>query len=305
MTQLDPHDLRRAFGSFMSGVTVVTAQNTLGQPVGFTANSFTSVSLEPPLLLVCPGRFMSSYEVFAGCSHFAVNILTEGQQDVSNIFASFKGDRFAEVPHQRDARGNPLIEGAVAQFSCATHSVVEAGDHCVLIGQVEAYSHREAPGLGYAGGKYFGLGLERDALEPTDRQVICGAIIEMQGSVLLEKTEAGFRPPQIARKGRAHLRHDLTLHLRKRGVVAKLGAAYSVFDDPQTHSAYILATAGHLSSHSDVVVVPIEDLPDLEFTTDPVAEMMRRYALEAQGRNFSLYLGDTYSGETHSLLERS
>ena len=165
MTALDPRALRRAFGSFMTGVTVVTSRTDDGRPLGFTANSFTSVSLDPPLLLVCPGKFLSTHDRFAASTGFAVNILAEGQQEVSNTFASFKGDRFARVPHRSDARGNPLIEGALAQFSCSTERVLDAGDHSILIGQVQDFAWAEGRGLGYAGGQYFSLGLERAALE--------------------------------------------------------------------------------------------------------------------------------------------
>jgi len=99
MTTLDPRALRNAFGSFMTGVTVITSRDASGAPVGFTANSFTSVSLDPPLLLVCPGKFLSSYDAFTNCSHFAVNVLAEGQEEVSNTFAGYKGDRFAKAAH--------------------------------------------------------------------------------------------------------------------------------------------------------------------------------------------------------------
>ncbi len=300
----DPRALRRAFGSFMTGVTIVTTRDATGKAFGFTANSFTSVSLDPPLLLVCPGKFLSSYAAFASCRHFAVSILAEGQETVSNIFASFKGDRFAEVPHRDDARGIPLIDGACAQFSCATHQLVDAGDHALLLGRVEAFSHRELRGLGYAAGQYFSLGLERGALEPTDRQDICGAIIDLRGRVLLEETERGMRPPQIVRKGRTHLRRNLKEALVGLGLDVRLGPAYSVFDDPATHSAYILATADHLPTSGGLVAVDTVDLPNLKFTTQPIAEMMTRYATEARTGDFSLYLGDAQSGETHRLSER-
>ena len=158
MSEIDPRALRRAFGRFMTGVTVVTARAKDGTLCGFTANSFSSVSLEPPLLLVCPGKFLSRFETFAECRHFAVNVLADGQEPVSDIFASYKGDRFAKVAHRLDAHGTPLIDGAIAQFSCATWHSLPAGDHQILIGEVTAFTQSDAPGLGYAGGQYFSLG---------------------------------------------------------------------------------------------------------------------------------------------------
>lgn len=304
MTGPDPHDLRQAFGRFMTGVTVVTTCDASGRPLGFTANSFTSVSLHPPLLLVCPGRFLSCFDAFATCTDFAVNILAEGQETVSNTFASFKGDRFAQVAHRRDRNGNPLIDGAIAQFSCATHQVVEAGDHCLLIGRVTTFDQHEGAGLGYADGRYFSLGLERDMLETTDRQVICGAIIETAGHALLERTPQGYRPPQIARKDRTQLRPDLKTELSRRGVSAELGAVYSVFDDATAHSAYILARAERPLS-TQLEAVPLERLATLAYTTEPIADMMTRFAVESRTRDFGLYLGDAQHGETHTHTERS
>ena len=306
MTQLDPLALRSAFGSFMTGVTVVTTCDPQGNPVGFTANSFSSVSLDPPLLLVCPGKFLSSYDTFATCGNFAVNILGEGQEEVSNTFASYKGDRFAKVPHTIDLNGTPVIDGAIAQFSCKTHQALPAGDHLILIGEVQDFAHRPERGLGYAGGKYFSLGLERAALESTSGTAICGAIIEQGDAVLLEKTPDGYRPPQITRPDRGQLRQDLINEIGARGITAKLGPAYSVFDDPQnrTHYAYFLAS-GTVATSDTIHAVAIRDLPALTYTTPAIGEMMTRYAIEARTRSFALYLGDTQRGDVHSLTERT
>ena len=121
MKSFDPQELRAAFASFMTGVTVVTARTASGEPVGFTANSFTSVSLDPPLLLVCPGRHLSRFPVFESASGFGVSILSEGQEEVSNLFASGRGDRFALCDWEAGTRGVPMIAGRSAGFECAVH----------------------------------------------------------------------------------------------------------------------------------------------------------------------------------------
>lgn len=157
LPHLAPQALRSAFGRFMTGVVVVTTRDTTGEAVGFTANSFSSVSLDPPLLLVCPGKFLSSYQAFAGCQHFAISILSEDQQHVADIFARSKEDRFTQVPHHLNAAGIPLIDQAIVNFSCTTHHIAEAGDHAILIGQVEAMSQTEGRGLGYMNGQYLRL----------------------------------------------------------------------------------------------------------------------------------------------------
>lgn len=306
MTQIDPRALRNAFGGFLTGVTVVTAVRDDGTPVGFTANSFSSVSLDPPLLLVCPGKFLSSYDTFAKCTHFAVNILAEGQEAISNIFASFKGDRFAHLPHQIDAHGVPLIDGAVAQFSCSAEQIIPAGDHCILIGRVHEFTHNTGAGLGYVNGQYFSLGLERAAFEETSGTAICGAIVEDDDTVLMVQTADGLRPPHCTHSERGRLINDLRETLVSRGIVADLGQAYSVFESvkPRAHFTYFLAT-GHIETPTDgIVAVPIADLTNQTFASAPIARMMTRFALEQRTRNFALYLGDTEDGAIHTATTR-
>ncbi|MCD9147903.1 flavin reductase family protein [Pseudophaeobacter flagellatus] len=304
MSAIDPRALRSAFSTFMTGVTVVTSKAADGTAVGFTANSFSSVSLDPPLLLVCPGKFLSSYEAFAGCTQFAVNILAEGQEDVANTFASYKGDRFARVAHYQDALGNLLIDGALAQFSCTTHSVVDAGDHAILIGAVQSFEHDTGRGLGYVGGQFFSLGLERAALEHSGTMTLGGAIITWGDTVLLERTEAGYRPPQCLAKDRDNLRQSLTHDLETRGLPVKLGPAYSVFDDGRTHCSFFLA-AEPFTSNGGFESHPIGDISKLKFASQPITDMMNRFALERQTRSFGLYVGDAQRGDVHHLPERN
>ncbi len=304
MMDLDPRALRTAFGSYMTGVTVVTSTASDGTPVGFTANSFSSVSLDPPLLLVCPGNFLSTYDVFANGSQFAVNILSEGQEDVANTFASFKGDRFARVPHRKDALGNLLIDGALTQFSCKTHRAIDAGDHSILIGEVQDLTQNAGRGLGYAGGQFFSLGLERAALEHTGSAALGGAIITAGDNVLLERTETGFRPPQIITDDRGDLRQSLATGLEERGLPVTLGPAYSVFDAGKTHCSYFLATASAAGSGA-MKAYPIHDIPELKFVSQPITDMMNRFALEAKTRSFGLYVGDSQRGDVHLFPERT
>ncbi|MEP3112094.1 flavin reductase family protein [Nisaea sp.] len=158
MTQFDPKALRQAFSVFPTGVTIVTARADDGTPVGFTANSFTSVSLDPPLLLVCPGRYLSSFPVFETCSRFAVNVLADGQEALSDTFARFGGDRFAQAAWTDDPDLPPVFHGVAAHFLCTTHQIIPAGDHVVLMGEVEAFERSERLGLGFAEQNYFSLG---------------------------------------------------------------------------------------------------------------------------------------------------
>lgn len=301
MSRIDARELRSAFGAFITGVTVVTTRDADGSPVGFTANSFSSVSLEPPLLLVCPGRFLSSFEVFRNCSHFAVSVLAEGQEQVSNIFAGFKGDRFAQIPHEAGENGVPVISGAAASFSCTTEQVIPAGDHCILMGRVDRFSHSAKRGLGYSSGRYFSLGMERAAAEEPGARQIAGVIVECEGDVLLRKVDGKYRPMQIELDGSVPVRTALTDHLAASGLNATLGRVYSIFSERNggRRHCYLLAGAKG-SGFPGCERVPASRLCELDYDSPALRDMMIRYGLETQTGNFSLYIGDDQQGDIHS-----
>jgi len=181
---IDPRALRDAFGTFMTGVTVVTTIDESGKPIGFTANSFSSVSLDPALLLVSIARTSSSYAAFMAGKGFAVNILSEGQKDISSTFAKKVEDRFATVYWRKGPAGHPILAGVSAWFDCTLHQVVDAGDHAILIGRVEGFEATSSPGLGYYRGTYFTPVATQGAV-PTGPDIIVSAILERQGQVLL------------------------------------------------------------------------------------------------------------------------
>lgn len=153
--ELDPLLLRQAFGSFATGVTIVTTTDSQGQPVGLTANSFTSVSLEPPLVLFCLDRNSSSLPRFQRSCVFGINVLSSDQQELSSRFVKRGEDRFKDVSWALRDTGVPVIEGAAATFECDSHATVDAGDHIVFIGRVrrfDFYAQREP--LLYFQGRY-------------------------------------------------------------------------------------------------------------------------------------------------------
>ncbi len=132
----DPRTLRDALGCFGTGVTVVTTLDANGRPVGLTANSFTSVSLDPPLLLVCVARTAGTLPAFEAHAHFGVNVLHIGQQLTSGRFAGRGEDRFAATPWEVWDTSIPIIKNALASFECARHAIHEGGDHVILVGRV-------------------------------------------------------------------------------------------------------------------------------------------------------------------------
>ena len=152
--RIDPHELRRALGSFPTGVSIVTTRDAAGTPRGMTANSFTSVSLDPPLILVCVSKAASSFPAFGGCNAFAVNLLHEEQRDVSSLFASKALDKFADVDHAILHTGAPVLSDCLAWFDCTAHERVDAGDHMVLFGRVEAFGATALKPLAFCRGRY-------------------------------------------------------------------------------------------------------------------------------------------------------
>jgi flavin reductase (DIM6/NTAB) family NADH-FMN oxidoreductase RutF len=303
MSEFDPAELRSALASYMTGVTVVTAVTPSGEPVGFTANSFTSVSLNPPLLLVCPGKHLSSFDVFAETTCFAVNVLAEGQEAISNIFASSKAERFEQIAWHKDDAGCPLIVGAAAQFSCSLHQSVEAGDHVILIGRITQFQHADKLGLGYCRDGYFSLNQERrsEAVAATDTRIISAVLLEQDGQLCLLRGSDGLHLPGVEAPDRSGARSAITQHLASLEIDAELGPVYSVFDDTE-HGEHVTVFRARLlqaAATNGLEHVSISD-PSLTSLPSPAnPEMMRRYQLEYRNNQFGLYIGDAVRGEVH------
>lgn len=150
----DPRAFRRALGNFATGVTVVTAADATGRKVGVTANSFNSVSLDPPLVLWSIDKRSSSHGVFEEASHFAVNVLAADQIDLSNNFARPKDDRFAEIAYEPGEGGAPVFADCAARFHCEKYQQVDGGDHWIMIGKVVAFDDFGRSPLLYHQGAY-------------------------------------------------------------------------------------------------------------------------------------------------------
>ncbi|MFT5721363.1 MAG: flavin reductase (DIM6/NTAB) family NADH-FMN oxidoreductase RutF/virulence-associated protein VapD [Motiliproteus sp.] len=302
MTTIDTRELRNAFGSFLTGVTVVTAISASGEKVGFTANSFTSVSVDPPLLLVCPSNNLSSFDVFNTCNHFAVNILAEDQQDISNTFASAKGDRFENIRWHSDANGCPIIEDTVAHFCCSSYNKIPAGDHILLVGQVEAFAANEKLGLGYAKGGYFSLGMEHRAEELTHTlEGIVGGIIELDNKLLLTATEQGYTLPLVATRTEQGSQEAIRQYLQSRGLNCEMGSVYSVYENlsAQKFTTFYRANANDDATGGLGEYIEIDKIEDLDFVSSDIKSMLQRFVFEKRNGVFRLYVGDDKTGDIH------
>ncbi|MGQ4615847.1 flavin reductase [Nocardia sp. R7R-8] len=137
--RFDARELRRALGQYATGVTVVTARGANGRKVGMTANSFTSVSIDPPLVLWCPGKNAPSLPAFSEATHFAISVLAADQEHLARQFSTPAPDKFAEIDLIEGTGGTPILPEAVAQFECRTVQCIDAGDHVIFIGEVESF----------------------------------------------------------------------------------------------------------------------------------------------------------------------
>lgn len=147
-------DLRRALGQFGTGVALITAQTGVG-PLGITANSFSSVSLDPPLVLWCAARSSLRHDGFVQAPSFCIHVLSAEQMDVAKHFAA-QGHDFSSYPWEAGPNGAPTLHGCLATFHCDTHAVHGAGDHSIILGQITsaAMQPEESDGLLFKRGKF-------------------------------------------------------------------------------------------------------------------------------------------------------
>lgn len=151
---LDQRQFRDALGAFPTGITVVTAKDVDGKPVGATANSFSSVSLDPPLVLWSVAKTANCYNAFMKAKHFAIHVLHSGQENISRLFATKEADKFANLQWCESAQGAPLLADFSVRLECSTENLYEGGDHIIVVGRVHEMSVQECEPLGFYKGKY-------------------------------------------------------------------------------------------------------------------------------------------------------
>ncbi len=144
---IDPREFRNALGCFATGITIVTALTDDGQPVGLTANSFSSVSLNPPLVLFCLDRRATNFAVFKLGHRFVVNVLRDSQQELSTRFAKSDPDKFNGLDFAVWDSGVPVLRDCIANLQCVVADIAEGGDHVIVIGRVERMAYDQGGGL--------------------------------------------------------------------------------------------------------------------------------------------------------------
>ncbi|WP_134498200.1 flavin reductase [Microvirga pakistanensis] len=304
---IDPLELRRALGTFVTGVTVVTTRDRDGQPRGMTANSFTSVSLDPPLLLICIGKSAGSFQAFSTASSFAVNILHEQQTEVSRLFASKAPDKFAGVSYDTVHTGAPILTDCLSWFDCTVHNTVDAGDHLVIIGCVQAFGTTPAAPLGFCRGRYAHL---KDPLPPgwmPARDMVASYLVVSNGRILLREDEGGWTLPTGRRQRAGNLvtlNENVTISL-----LPDETFLYSVFDVADKEPGYIvyrgvLADGGpdDLQASCSLRFFALADIPWDRIAVRQIRTMLRRFVHEHNQARFGIYI-DTDDGGRVAMIE--
>lgn len=298
---IDLRELRSAFGQFATGVTVIATLEPDGTPRGFTANSFTSLSMDPPLLLVCIGKRAASCDVFSAALHFSVNILSEEQKEISSLFATQRPDKFDLTAWRAAASGVPLIDDSLAWFDCTRHEVVDAGDHMILIGRIDSFGQNDGRPLGYFRGTYFTLGIEDPLVDAVARSshAIIGAIFEQDGALMLEPDcdGDGLTVPSVGSRGSRASLDDLKRRYDAEALETNIEFVYGVFEDRRSGTVTIYYR-GHATGPAPgkARFYPFDDIPWHRISDSAVRSMLERYVAEARQGRFGLYMGDETAG---------
>ncbi|MFR0690130.1 flavin reductase family protein [Enterobacterales bacterium AE_CKDN230030158-1A_HGKHYDSX7] len=301
----DSRSLRNVFGTFMTGVTIVTAWDADGTPRGFTANSFTSVSLSPALVLVCIAKSAGSLPVFSAAEHFAINILGDWQRELSGTFAGRSADKFAGVDLLDCEPASPCLADSLSVLSCRRHSLVEAGDHVILIGEVQRFRSSVGSPLGYFRGSYIDFAEGAKAIQVERGSALkVGCLIARDNGLVLER-EAGnehWGIPEVFWRAGVSQKAVVDEVFRRVGLVGDVSFIYSMFEeagDDFTRLVFRADAAGEaatpIAAGREVRVFGAQDEPWKLVRGEYSVSMIHRFFSERQADTFGIYC-DTADG---------
>ena len=295
--------LRDAFGNFATGVTIITTTDTDGSPRGFTANSFTSVSLEPPLLLVCIAKTAHSAPIFSDAKHFAINILSERQKDLSGLFASKEVNKFEQSNWCHGSKKLPILKGNIAHFICENDRLVDAGDHLILIGKVLDHEVSEGTPLGYFKGNYFSVSHEQTLIEAanTTGNIMIGGVLSKDNKILLKKEKNNkFSIPKAPKTNMS--KHGLFQHLEDIKLNPQLNFIYAIYRDTETSNHHIFYN-GIVKGNApnDFEFFGLDKIPFGDILLPAEKSMLERYAREFKHGTFGFYEGNEQAGTVREI----
>ena len=302
--------LRQALGSFPTGVTVVACLDSNKKPLGFTANSFTSVSLDPQLISICIDKKSFNIDLFSVARHFAVSILAEDQQFISTTFATPSKDRFKEVRWESKETSSPIISYSVAWFDCNTEQIINAGDHLMLIGKVVAFDSSPKTPLMYLRGNYVNLGLEQKmllAMENKNTEIIVGAIIEWHKRVFLleDKENNSLQFPSASRLGHANDGQSLLGLLKGLNISINEHYLFSVFEkaEDKTSLIYYRAQVKEGSKAMEESFYDFDSIPFDKLSDEASRIMLKRYIKERELNAFGIFVGQESEGKVEAITK--
>ena len=304
--KFDNLEYRKTLGKFVTGVTIITTCEKDGTPRGFTANSFTSVSLEPPLILICIGDFNEGLELFKNSEYFAVNILKESQVDISNLFAQPLKNKFEEIEWSNSKFGVPIIKGALAWLECKNFDQKRSGDHLILIGNVKNFHNEGGYPLAYYNGNYISFNNETslvNAMEK-DSKTIIGAIIEKNNSILFfdDSKNNILKLPVIGENGEPSNTTKLVNKYSNIGLKMRLDFVYSVYEDKRLDAVCIYyRSKGYETIPKGYKYVKFNDINWEKIKDKALVIMLKRYIEEANQGDFAVYMGNETTGLTQTL----
>jgi len=301
-------NLRQALGSFPTGVTVVSCLDKNNNPLGFTANSFTSVSLDPQLISICIDKESFNIDTFSITEHFAVSILSESQQSISTTFATPNEERFKDIDWRSEDTGSPIISNAVAWFDCKTEQVVDAGDHLILIGKIISFDSSPKTPLMYLRGNYVNLGLEQKmllAMENENTEIIVGAIIEWRKKVFLlkNKNNGSLYFPSASRLGHIEDKQSLLGVLKNLNMSINEHYLFSVFEkaEDKTSLIYYRAQAKEEVTALKDSFYDFDAIPFDKLTDEASRIMLKRYIKERELNAFGIFVGKESEGKVEAI----
>jgi flavin reductase (DIM6/NTAB) family NADH-FMN oxidoreductase RutF/DNA-binding MarR family transcriptional regulator len=297
-----PRDFRATLGMFATGVTIVTARNDQGEPVGLTASSFNSVSLDPPLVLWSLGKAAGSMAVFSNGRHYAINVLAADQQALAERFAARGVDRWAGVAFTDGAGGAPLLDGCVATFECFNRSQYTEGDHVIFVGEVERCARRaEASPLLFHGGRFYtehplqGAPADASAPQAPDGRFV-GSYL---GYLLGQASHAVYRDFEnaIAAQGLTHIAWRVLAVLHDAALASGAGA-----------QAIAIGQLAHdVLAKQPTVTKLVQRMAEdglVQLLADPADQRRTLVAVTAEGRRIAAALIEQARAQETTLLSR-
>ena len=299
--------IRDALGTFLTGVTVVTTSDAEGQFRGITANSFTSVSLDPPLVLVCVDQRAASYDVFTTAAGYAVNILGQDHQHLAERFATKRPDKFDDVDTITTELGNPVLHDAIAWLDCRTTDVHTIGDHAVLVGHVQDFGGEGGQPLGFHQGRFVSFNPIASTTASAGEAEVTFVIEDPAGNVALRKRDDGAFSLPSARMALVNL-HDSGLEAAARrctGAAVTVDLLYSFYTDEST-GRLTVTYRGRVVDGGSVpadgcTFLALEDSLWPRVGDSVELAVLQRYRVERDAQRFGIYSGTAERGSVATI----